>query len=61
MAGHEHHALRGELVGDRNRLLRIAGIVADLEPQLLAQHAAGGVDVGDRLSAPRFICSPNAA
>ena len=36
------------LVGDRDRLLRIAGVVADLEHQLLAEHAALGVDVLDR-------------
>ena len=49
MPGDEHHALGDELVGDGDRLLRIAGIVADLEHELLAENAAGGVDVGDRL------------
>ena len=59
MAGHQLHALGGELVGDGNRLLRIAGVVADIQHELLAQHAAGLVQVGDGLfraassSAPR--------
>ena len=30
-------------------MLRIAGIVADFQPKLFAEHAAGGIDVGDRL------------
>ena len=49
MPGDEGDALAGELVGDRDRLLRIAGVVADFEHELLTEHAAGGVDVGDRL------------
>jgi hypothetical protein len=47
MPGHQRHAVAGHLVGDRHRLFRIAGIVADLEIELLAQHAAGRVDVLD--------------
>ena len=49
MAGHEHDAGVDHLVGDRDRLLGIAGVVADLQDQLLAEHAAGGIDVLDRL------------
>ena len=49
MPGDELRLAVGELFGDRARLLRIAGVVADLQRQLLAEHAAGGVDVGDRL------------
>ena len=49
MAGDERDAAAGELVGDGHGLLRIAGVVADLEDQLLAVDAAGGVDVLDRL------------
>ena len=48
MSGHERHLRAGELLADRARLLRIAGVVADLQLELLAHHAAGGVDVGDR-------------
>jgi hypothetical protein len=47
MPGHERHLLAGEFLADRARLLRIAGIVADFELELLAEHAALGVDVGD--------------
>ena len=34
-------------VGHRNGLLRVAGIVADFELELLAEDTALGVDVGD--------------
>jgi hypothetical protein len=47
MAGDQRHAFRRHLVGDRDRLLRIAGIVADIEIELLAEHAARGVDILD--------------
>ena len=47
MPGHELDPGAGHLVRDRHRLLRIAGIVAGGEVELLAEHAAGGVDVGD--------------
>ena len=53
MAGHERHALRGELVGHGHGLLRITGIVADRKLQHLAIHAAGGVDVGNGLLGAR--------
>jgi hypothetical protein len=36
------------VVGDRHCLLRIAGVVADFQLQLLSDDAALGVDVGDR-------------
>ena len=49
MPGHEHDAVVDHLVGDRDRLLGIAGVVADLEDQLLAEHAAGGIEVLHRL------------
>ena len=49
MPGHEHDARVDHLVGDRDRLLRITGVVADLEGrQLLAKHAARGVEILDR-------------
>jgi len=47
MSGDEHHIALGHLVGDGHRLLRIAGIVADREVQLLAEHSARSVDVFD--------------
>jgi len=47
MAGHEGHLLGGELVRHGDRLLRVAGVIADLEPDLAPHHAATGVDVGD--------------
>ncbi len=49
MAGDERDLGAGELFRHRARLLGIAGIVADLQRQLLAEHAAGGVDVGHEL------------
>ena len=49
MTGHEHRVGAGDALGDRTRLLRIAVVVADVEHELLAEHAAGRVDVGDRL------------
>ena len=41
----EHHALVDELVGHRHRLLRVAGVVTDLDLELLAADAALGVQV----------------
>ena len=49
MAGHQLDLLGRELVGHRHRLLRIAGVVADIQHKLLTQHAAGLVQVGHRL------------
>ena len=49
MPDHQLVALAGELVGDRNGLARIARVVADVELQLLAEHAARLVDVGHGL------------
>ena len=54
MSGDQLDALPGDLVGDCHRLLRIAGVVADFQHQLLAEHAAGLVDVGDRLLGARL-------
>ena len=48
MSGHERQFRAGELLGDCARLLGIAGVVADLELELLAHHAARSVDVGHR-------------
>ena len=48
MPGDEGDLLVDHLVGDGDRLLRLAGVVADLQHQAVAEHAAGGVDVGDR-------------
>ena len=48
MAGDEWHLHTGHFLGNRARLLWIAGIVTDLELEFLAEHAAGGVDVGNR-------------
>jgi len=49
VSGDERNLGAGEFLGDGARLLRIAGVVTDLQRELLAEHAAGGVDVGDRL------------
>ena len=48
MPGHQHHALVDHLIGDRDRLLGIAGVVADPQGQLFAEHAALGIEVLDR-------------
>ena len=37
----------GEFLRDGAGLFRIAGVVADLEHELAAEHAAGRIDVGD--------------
>ena len=49
MAGDEDDALGDEDVGDGDRLLGIALVVADAEGEVLARDAALGVDVLDRL------------
>ena len=49
MPGHEHDALADHLVGNRDSLLGVAGVIADLELQLLAENAAGGIEVGNSL------------
>ena len=46
---HELHAVADELVRHRNALLRIRNVVALLERDLLAENAAGGVDVVNSL------------
>ena len=61
MADDELDAVADELVGDRNALLRIGHVVALLEGDLLAEDAAGLVDVVDRLLRPMVSCAPNAA
>ena len=52
MADDELDAVADELVGDRHALLRIGHVVALLEGDLLAEDAAGLVDVVDRLLRP---------
>jgi hypothetical protein len=47
MACDKHDALADELVGDRDGLAAFAGVVTDLKRELLAEHAAGGVDLLD--------------
>jgi hypothetical protein len=47
VTGDELHILRGHLVGNVDRLLRIASIVADFEFEPLAVYATGGIDVID--------------
>src|SRR6266446_7295015 len=49
VAGDKRDFRAGELFRHRTRLLGIAGIVADFQRQFLAEHAAGGVDVGHGL------------
>ncbi len=49
MAGDERDFRAGDLFRHRARLFRIAGIVLDIKYQFLAGHAAGGVEIGDRL------------
>ena len=49
MADDELHAVADELVGDRDAFLGIGAVVADAERDLLAEDAAGGVDVLDGL------------
>ncbi len=48
MPGHERHLHAGEFLADRARLLGIAGVVADLDGELLAHHAPRRIDVGER-------------
>ena len=54
MSGHENRAFTGHLVGHCDRLLRIAGVIADDQTQLLTQHATGGIDVGHGLLGTGF-------
>ena len=49
MAGDERDLRAADLFRDRARLLGIAGVVLDVERQLLAEHAAGGVEIRHRL------------
>ena len=48
MPGHEHDLRVDHLIGYRDRLLRITGIVANFERQLFAEHTARRVEVLDR-------------
>ncbi len=49
MAGDERDLRAGDLLGYRTGLLRIAGVVLDIERQFLAEQAAGGVEIRHRL------------
>src|SRR5581483_330951 len=49
MAGDERQLLACEFLGDRTRLLRVAGIVTDHKLELLAEHTARCIDVCDGL------------
>ncbi len=57
MPGDEHHAADREFIGDGDRLLGIASVVADLQHEFFPEHAAFRVDVGDRLvgAAPHLL------
>ena len=44
---HDRHALGRQAVGDRDSLLRVAGVVFGFQYQLPSEHAALGVHVGD--------------
>src|SRR6266536_2551186 len=46
MAGHEGHPHAAEFFADGSGLLGIAGVIADLDGELLAHHAARRIDVG---------------
>ena len=48
VARDEHDLVRHHLVGDRRGLLGITGVVADRQLELLAVHAARGVDLVER-------------
>ncbi len=52
VADDELDAVADELVGDRDALLGIGDVVARLDLDLLAENAAGGVDVGGGLIDP---------
>src|SRR5215469_3251603 len=43
------HAVGNEIVGNGNALFRIGDVVAELDGQFVAKHAAGGIDVGGGL------------
>ncbi len=49
MPDHDGDAHPGKLLCDRSGLLGVAGVVAHFERELSSQHAAGGVDVRERL------------
>src|SRR5262249_57144452 len=48
MARAQRHIVAGHLVRDGYRLFRVTSVVADLEIELFAEHAARFVDVLDR-------------
>ena len=52
MTDDEFYAVADEFVGDRNALFGIGAVIADVQLDLLAEDAAGGIDVFDRLLGP---------
>ena len=48
MPGDEDHAVADQLAGERHRLIGIAEVVAHDQLDLLAEHAALGVEIRDR-------------
>jgi hypothetical protein len=56
MPGHEHHAFVDHLVGDRDRLLGIAGVVADLRTSCSPSTPPAALMSATACSAPAFIC-----
>ena len=48
MAGDERNPRAADLFRNRTRLLRIAGVILDVEHELLAQQPTRSIEVGDR-------------
>ena len=48
MASDERNFRAGDLFRHRTGLFRIAGVILDVQHQLLAEHAAGSIEVGHR-------------
>ena len=56
MPGDKHDLLAGNVVGRRDRLFRVTRVIGEDQIELFAEHAALGVDVGDRhLGATRHL------
>ena len=54
MTGNKRDSGAGDLFRYRTRLLGIASVVLDIERELLAKHAAGGIDISHGLFSPVF-------
>jgi len=52
MTDDEFYAVADEFVGDRDALFGIGAVIADVQLDLLAEDAASGIDVFDRLLGP---------